>query len=92
MPSAANVDNYITYTSSNTKVATVTSKGVVRAVGYGEAGSEIIKQFIKGNEGFDPMASGNKIEAIFGFCFIHDFATISEIFEEKTIPFVNHIC
>ena len=62
------------------------------AVGYGEAGSEIIKQFIKGNEGFDPMASGNKIEAIFGFCFIHDFATISEIFEEKTIPFVNHIC
>jgi len=37
LPSAANVDNYITYTSSNTKVATVTSKGVVKAVGYGEA-------------------------------------------------------
>ena len=62
------------------------------AVGYGEAGSEIIKKFIKGNEGFDPMASGNKIEAIFGFCFIHDFAEISEVFEEKTMPFVNHIC
>ena len=62
------------------------------AVGYGEAGSEIIKKFIKGNEGFDPMASGNKIEAIFGFCFIHDFAAISEVFEEKTMPFVNHIC
>ena len=61
------------------------------AVGYGEAGSEIIKKFIKGNEGFDPMASGNKIEAIFGFCFIHDFATICEVFEEKTMPFVNHI-
>ena len=62
------------------------------AVGYGEAGSEIIKKFIKGKEGFDPMASGNKIEAIFGFCFIHDFAAISEVFEEKTMPFVNHIC
>ena len=62
------------------------------AIGYGEAGSEIIKKFIKGNEGFDPMASGNKIEAIFGFCFIHDFATICEIFEEKTMPFVNNIC
>ena len=62
------------------------------SVGYGEAGSEIIKQFIKGNEGFDPMSSGNIIEAIFGFCFIHDFAEISEVFEEKTMIFVNHIC
>ena len=62
------------------------------SVGYGEAGSEIIKHFIKGNEGFDPMSSGNIIEAIFGFCFIHDFAEISEVFEEKTMIFVNHIC
>ena len=62
------------------------------SVGYGEAGSAIIKQFIKGNEGFDPMSSGNIIEAIFGFCFIHDFAEISEVFEEKTMIFVNHIC
>ena len=38
------------------------------------------------------MSSGNIIEAIFGFCFIHDFAEISEVFEEKTMIFVNHIC
>ena len=62
------------------------------SVGYGEAGGAIIKQFIKGDEGFDPMSSGNIIEAIFGFCFIHDFSEISEVFEEKTMIFVNHIC
>ena len=62
------------------------------SVGYGTAGNDIIRQFIKGNEGFDPMSSGNIIEAIFGFCFIHDFGEISEVFEENTIIFVNHIC
>ena len=71
--------------------ALIRTSGLI-AVGYGEAGSAIIKQFIKGNEGFDPMSSGNIIEAIFGFCFIHDFGKINEVFEEKTMTFVNHIC
>ena len=48
------------------------------SVGYGEAGGAIIKQFIKGDEGFDPMSSGNIIEAIFGFCFIHDVSQATE--------------
>ena len=62
------------------------------AIGYGEAGSAIIKKCITSNLGFDPMSTGNIIEAIFGFCFIHDFGDINEILEEETITFVNHIC
>jgi class 3 adenylate cyclase len=92
------IDNIIQRDQNNVKYemkviesTLIRTSGLI-SVGYGEAGSTIIKQFIKGNEGFDPMSSGNIIEAIFGFCFIHDFAEISEVFEEKTMIFVNHIC
>ena len=92
------IDNMIQKDKKNVKYemkviesTLIRTSGLI-SVGYGEAGSAIIKQFIKGNEGFDPMSSGNIIEAIFGFCFIHDFAEISEVFEEKTMIFVNHIC
>ena len=92
------IDNIIQRDKKNVKYemkviesTLIRTSGLI-SVGYGEAGSTIIKQFIKGNEGFDPMSSGNIIEAIFGFCFIHDFAEISEVFEEKTMIFVNHIC
>jgi class 3 adenylate cyclase len=92
------IDNQIKKDAQNVKYemkviesTLIRTSGLI-SVGYGEAGSAIIKQFIKGNEGFDPMSSGNIIEAIFGFCFIHDFSEISEVFEEKTMIFVNHIC
>lgn len=37
VPTVANADRYIYYSSSNTNVATVSSRGEVKAVGYGEA-------------------------------------------------------
>ena len=86
-----NDKNNVKYEMKVVESTLIRTSGLI-AVGYGEAGSAIIKQFIKGNEGFDPMSSGNIIEAIFGFCFIHDFGKINEVFEEKTMTFVNHIC
>ena len=86
-----NDKNNVKYEMKVVESALIRISGLI-AVGYGEAGSAIIKQFIKGNEGFDPMSSGNIIEAIFGFCFIHDFGKINEVFEEKTMNFVNSIC
>jgi len=86
-----NDKNNVKYEMKVVESALIRISGLI-AVGYGEAGSAIIKQFIKGNEGFDPMSSGNIIEAIFGFCFIHDFGKINEVFEEKTMNFVNDIC
>ena len=61
------------------------------AIGFGEAGGEILKENISSSEGVNPMLPGKKISAIFGFCFIHNFSEINEAFQEKTMIFVNQI-
>ena len=61
------------------------------AIGFGEAGGEILKKNISSSEGLNPMLPGNKIKAIFGFCYIHNFSEINEAFQEKTMIFVNQI-
>ncbi len=61
------------------------------AINFGEAGGEILKENISSSEGLNPMLSGKKINAIFGFCFIHNFSEINEAFQEKTMIFVNQI-
>ena len=61
------------------------------AIGFGEAGGEILKENISSSEGINPMLPGKKISAIFGFCFIHNFSEINEAFQERTMIFVNQI-
>ena len=61
------------------------------AINFGEAGGEILKENISSSEGLNPMLQGKKINAIFGFCFIHNFSEINEVFQEKTMIFVNQI-
>mmetsp|Transcript_38360 Transcript_38360/g.46273 ORF Transcript_38360/g.46273 Transcript_38360/m.46273 type:complete len:879 (+) Transcript_38360:388-3024(+) len=62
------------------------------AVGYGEAGSEIIAENMKsGGNSLDPMVPGRKIVAIFGFCDIRQFTDTTEILEEGVMEFVNSI-
>ena len=61
------------------------------AIGFGEAGGEILKKNITSEEGLNPMLKGSKINAIFGFCYIHDFSEINEAFQEKTFIFINQL-
>ena len=61
------------------------------AINFGEAGGEILKENISSSEGLNPMLKGKRIQAIFGFCFIHNFSEINEAFQEKTMIFVNQI-
>ena len=61
------------------------------AINFGEAGGEILKENISSSEGLNPMLKGKKIQAIFGFCFIHNFSEINEAFQERTMIFVNQI-
>ena len=61
------------------------------AISFGEAGGEILKENIQSSEGLNPMLSGERIHAIFGFCYIHNFSEINEVFQEKTMIFVNQI-
>ena len=61
------------------------------AIGFGEAGGEILKENINSEQGLNPMIPGKKIQSVFGFCFIKNFTAINEVLQEKTILFVNTI-
>ena len=49
------------------------------ALGFGEAGSEIIASNIRRGGDVDPMIAGKKIMAIFGFCDIRNFTDATEV-------------
>lgn len=65
--------------------------GALLAVGFGEAGSEIIAKNMKQGGRVDPMIAGIKIAAVFGFCDIRDFSDITEVLQSKVMMFVNRI-
>ena len=61
------------------------------AIGFGEAGGQILRDNMNSFEGLNPMLPGKKISGIFGFCLIRNFSQINEALQEKTILFVNEI-
>merc|ERR1711976_446309 len=65
--------------------------GALLALGFGEAGSEIIAENMANSGGVDPMLSGTKMFAVYGFCDIRNFADITEILQIDVMMFVNEI-
>ena len=67
--------------------------GTLLALGFGDAGSEIIaKNISKGNSGsVNPLIPGKKHFAIFGFCDIRNFTDVTEVLQEEVMLFVNTI-
>jgi len=61
------------------------------AVGFGDAGSEIIAENMKRGGAIDPMIPGKKMTAIFGFCDIRQFTDTTEVLQEDIMEFVNTI-
>lgn len=61
------------------------------AVGFGDAGSEIIAENMKRGGAIDPMIPGKKVIAIFGFCDIRQFTDTTEVLQEDIMEFVNTI-
>lgn len=60
------------------------------ALGFGEAGSEIISWNLQDSGGtVDPMIPGIKCVGIFGFCDIWNFTDTTEILQDKVMMFVN---
>lgn len=53
--------------------------GALLAIGFGEAGSNIIAENMKKNGAVDPLIKGKMITAIFGFCDIRCFTNITEV-------------
>ena len=61
------------------------------AVGFGDAGAEIIGSNMASGGDLDPMVTGKKMCAIFGFCDIRQFTDTTEVLEEGIMEFVNNI-
>merc|ERR1719247_1907232 len=72
---------------------TIVKIGSLLALGFGEAGAEIIGQNMKGSEtaALNAMIPGKKVDAIFGFCDIRNFADATEVLQDQVMLFVNRI-
>lgn len=58
-------------------------------VGFGAAGTEIVRQHLGKRGDLDLLAHGRKVEAIFGFCDIRRFTDATEVLQERVMQFVN---
>lgn len=65
--------------------------GALLAIGFGEAGSEIIATNMAASGSVNPMIEGKKIFAVFGFCDIRNFTDATEILKKEVMVFVNDI-
>ncbi|CAD8115536.1 unnamed protein product [Paramecium primaurelia] len=65
--------------------------GSLLALGFGEAGSQIIAQNMGANASINPMLPGKKVMAIFGFCDIRNFTDATEVLQQDVMVFVNEI-
>lgn len=66
--------------------------GKLLALGFGEAGSEIIgKNMDDDSATVNAMIPGSKVEAVFGFCDIRNFADTTEVLQDKVMVFVNQV-
>lgn len=61
------------------------------AVGFGDAGAEVIANNIRSAGDLNPMIPGNKVMAVFGFCDIRNFTDTTEVLQEDIMEFVNTI-
>ncbi|GIM03026.1 hypothetical protein Vretimale_7833 [Volvox reticuliferus] len=61
------------------------------AIGFGDAGAEVIAENIRNDGDINPMVPGRKTVAIFGFCDIRHFTDTTEVLQEEVMEFVNSI-
>ena len=69
---------------------TLNKVGALMRVGFGAAGSEIIRQNLSSGK-FDPIIPGKKITACYMFCDIRKFTETTECLQEDVMVYVNKI-
>mmetsp|Transcript_26430 Transcript_26430/g.47679 ORF Transcript_26430/g.47679 Transcript_26430/m.47679 type:complete len:1059 (+) Transcript_26430:87-3263(+) len=72
---------------------TIIKLGGLLALGFGEAGAEVIGENMKGgaSAGVNAMVPGVKVDAVIGFCNIRHFSEATEVLKEKVMLFVNQV-
>ena len=61
------------------------------ALGYGEAGAEIIAQQMSKTGQMEYGLKGKKLYGVFGFCDIRNFTDATEVLQQDVMVFVNNI-
>lgn len=61
------------------------------ALGFGEAGREVIRDYLLSNNRLNNVLPGRKVHAIFGFCDIRQFTDTTECLQEDVMKFTNVI-
>eukprot|EP00927_Polykrikos_kofoidii_P081861 TRINITY_DN7975_c0_g3_i1.p1 TRINITY_DN7975_c0_g3~~TRINITY_DN7975_c0_g3_i1.p1 ORF type:complete len:971 (+),score=159.98 TRINITY_DN7975_c0_g3_i1:176-3088(+) len=72
---------------------TIIKLGSLLALGFGEAGANIIRQNMRASDsaGVNVMIPGTKVDCIVGKARIRDFSTATEVLQAKVMTFVNQI-
>lgn len=72
---------------------TIIKLGTLLALGFGEAGANIIGQNMKGADtaGVNAMIPGHRLDSIIGFISIRDFSTVNEVLQANIMTFANQI-
>eukprot|EP00446_Apocalathium_sp_SHHI-4_P036658 CAMPEP_0177304586 /NCGR_PEP_ID=MMETSP0368-20130122/6729_1 /TAXON_ID=447022 ORGANISM="Scrippsiella hangoei-like, Strain SHHI-4" /NCGR_SAMPLE_ID=MMETSP0368 /ASSEMBLY_ACC=CAM_ASM_000363 /LENGTH=990 /DNA_ID=CAMNT_0018763177 /DNA_START=111 /DNA_END=3083 /DNA_ORIENTATION=+ len=72
---------------------TIIKLGSLLALGFGEAGANIIGHNMRGGDsaGVNAMIPGTRVECIIGVVRIRDFSTATEVLQSKVMTFVNQI-
>lgn len=72
---------------------TIIKLGSLLALGFGEAGANIIEHNMHGVDSacVDAMVEGTKVDCVIGCCRILHFGVATEVLQEKVMTFVNQI-
>merc|ERR1719502_948016 len=72
---------------------TIIKIGSLLALGFGEAGANIIEHNMSGVDSamVTAMVEGTRVECIIGTCRIRDFSTATEVLRGRVMTFVNQI-
>eukprot|EP00439_Symbiodinium_sp_Y106_P036836 s4536_g4.t1 len=72
---------------------TIVKLGSLLALGFGEAGANIISHNMKGSDtaGVNAVVPGLRVDAVIGVCRVLDFSTATEVLQGRIMTFVNQI-
>merc|ERR1719215_1270431 len=72
---------------------TIIKLGSLLALGFGQAGAQIIEHNMHGVDSacVDAMIEGTRVDCIIGALRIRDFSTATEVLQSKVMTFVNQI-
>mmetsp|Transcript_24618 Transcript_24618/g.57169 ORF Transcript_24618/g.57169 Transcript_24618/m.57169 type:complete len:975 (+) Transcript_24618:54-2978(+) len=72
---------------------TIIKLGSLLALGFGEAGANIISHNMKGSDsaGVNAVVPGTRVDCVIGVCRVLDFSTATEVLQGRIMTFVNQI-